>query len=105
MLALSACGVRAPALSQLEFPFPDLFPFIEQIVSAFGVERVAWGSDFTRTGGLFSYWDGTHYLAQMPGVSPDDLAWLYGKALRKALNWPSNPHVRSGPVNDRVQGV
>jgi L-fuconolactonase len=77
----------APALSKLQFPFEDLWEPIKRIVDAFGVNHVAWGSDFTRTSALHSYWDGANYLREVPGMSADDLAAIYGRTLRQALNW------------------
>jgi L-fuconolactonase len=79
----------APSLSHEEFPFRDLWDPVARIVAAFGADRVMWGSDYTRTAGLHSYWDGTHYLREVPGLGPDVLARIYGANLRRVFGWPS----------------
>jgi L-fuconolactonase len=83
----------APSLSHKRFPFADVHDGVRRIVDAFGVERVLWGSDFTRTAPLLSYWDGVHYLAEI-GFSASDLEMLYGGALRQTLRWNPLPNTR-----------
>ena len=78
----------APSLSHQRFPFRDLWPAIDRIVAAFGPDRVMWGSDYTRTAGLHSYWDGTHYLREVPGLGPAELTAIYGATLRRVYGWP-----------------
>jgi L-fuconolactonase len=77
----------APALSRELFPFRDIWPAIHQILDAYSPSRVMWGSDYTRTSGLYSYWDGTHYLHEVTGIDTADLALLYGGTLRRVLGW------------------
>ncbi|OUS92120.1 amidohydrolase [Rhodococcus sp. NCIMB 12038] len=78
----------APSLSFDEFPFRDLWDPIARILDAYGPERVMWGSDFTRTNGLHSYWEATHYLAEVPGLDTAALEQVYGRTLRRILRWP-----------------
>ncbi len=80
----------APSLSHELFPFRDLWDPIHRILDAFGPGRVMWGSDYTRTSGLHSYWDGTHYLREVPGIAADDLALVYGGTLRRVFNWTTD---------------
>ncbi len=77
----------APALSAESYPFRDIWGPVAALVDAFGVERVIWGSDYTRTAGLFSYWQGVHYLAEMPHFSKEQLELLYGGSLARRLGW------------------
>jgi predicted TIM-barrel fold metal-dependent hydrolase len=88
----------APSLSHERYPFTDIWPALERIVTAFGPHRVMWGSDFTRTAGLHSYWDATHYLAETGLFSDDELSWLYGRALRTIFDWPDDVHARPLPA-------
>jgi L-fuconolactonase len=82
----------APSLSRETYPFKDIWDAVYRIVDAFGPERVMWGSDFTRTSGLVSYWDGTHYLSELTGLGTEELRRIYGGTLRAILGWdpPSN---------------
>ena len=45
-VAVKLCG--APLLSQQGYPFEDVWPYLDQLFAAFGVERVMWASDYTR---------------------------------------------------------
>ena len=77
----------APSLSRELFPFRDVWDGISRLVEAFGPDRLMWGSDYTRTAGLHSYWDGTHYLREIPGLTDADLAAIYGGTLRRVHDW------------------
>ncbi len=77
----------APSLSHELFPFHDIWDAIRRVVDAYGPDRVMWGSDYTRTAGLHSYWDGTHYLREVPGFTTEDLAKIYGATLRRVYGW------------------
>lgn len=83
-----------PSLSREVFPFRDIWPAVRTSVDAFGAERVMWGTDFTRTAALHSYWDATHYLTAMDAFDDEQLRWLYGGTLRRALRW-------APPINKR----
>lgn len=77
----------APSLSRQRFPFTDIWPAVHRILDAYGPDRVMWGSDYTRCAGLHSYWDGTHYLREVPGLSEEDLTGVYGATLRRVYRW------------------
>ncbi|MCW2528080.1 MAG: hypothetical protein JWM76_2940 [Pseudonocardiales bacterium] len=77
----------APSLSRETFPFTDIWPAIRRIVDAYGSNRVMWGTDYTRCSALHSYWDATHYLAEVVGLSPDELINIYGASLRQVYRW------------------
>jgi hypothetical protein len=49
-----------------------------------------WGSDYTRTAGLHSYWDGTHYLHEVDGLDAAALEQVYGATLRRVYGWPAS---------------
>ena len=84
----------APALSHEPYPFKDIWAPVREIVGAFGADRVMWGTDFTRVSGLHSYWDATHYLAEIDGLSGEQLELMYGQSLRTLLHWADRPHAR-----------
>jgi L-fuconolactonase len=83
----------APSLSHETFPFRDVWPGINRIVERYGPDRVMWGSDYTRCSALHSYWDGTHYLAEVDGLTQEDLTKIYGANLRRIYRW--DEHVPS----------
>jgi L-fuconolactonase len=77
----------APALSHERYPFRDIWPPILSMIDAFGPERVLWGSDITRTGSLATYFEHTHYLRELGELGDEELAQIYGQALRRVLAW------------------
>jgi len=92
------CGV--PLMSNEEFPYKDTWPWLHQIIDAFGPERLFWGSDYTRmrwipeTSSQLAprdqwkrYCDCLNYLLQTDEISASDKEWMLGKAIRKALRW------------------
>jgi predicted TIM-barrel fold metal-dependent hydrolase len=87
----------APSLSREEFPFRDVWDGVNRIVDAYGADRVMWGSDYTRTSGLHSYWDGTHYLREVSGLGAGELAEIYGATLRQVYGWQ--------PTGDQIRAV
>lgn len=76
-----------PALSQERFPFRDIWSPILQTIKAFGAERLAWGSDYTRTAGLHSYHDAARYLEEITGLSDADLQLIHAGTISDRLNW------------------
>lgn len=76
-----------PALSREEYPFRDIWAPLLEAIAAFGADRVAWGTDYTRTAGLLSYWQGTHYLAEIPSLSEEQLTLIYGHTLMTRTRW------------------
>jgi L-fuconolactonase len=56
------------------------------IISRFGIERVIWGSDWTRIVDR-SYSDSVGYLLDLPTLSEADKASLMGVNLRRIYNW------------------
>lgn len=77
----------APALSREDFPFKDIHDPVLKLIEAYGPDRMMWGSDYTRTNALYSYWDEVHYLPHINGLDADTLTKLYGQTLRKIFRW------------------
>jgi predicted TIM-barrel fold metal-dependent hydrolase len=90
----------APLLSDRPYPFEDLWPRIEQLLKAFGVGRIMWGSDYTRLRaadlpagdrprrrGLF-YSESLDYLRRSTRLDYDEKAALLGANARRTLKIP-----------------
>lgn len=86
----------APSLSYEPYPFKDVWQPALQLVEAYGADRVSWGSDYTRVAGLASYWEGRHYLEELPGLSPEQLTLIYGETLMQRLGWRPQSAARDG---------
>jgi L-fuconolactonase len=92
----------APLLSREPFPHHDVWPFLHQIVNAFGPERLMWGTDFTRlrwvpvVGGLAPrdqwhlYSDSVNYLRDTTELSQADKEQLFSGTIRRVLRWPKS---------------
>lgn len=78
-----------PALSRETYPFRDIWGVVHTVIKAFGADRIFWGSDYTRTAGLYSYAESTNYLREIDGLAQDDLVMLYGEALAMRMGWDS----------------
>lgn len=77
----------APALSRERYPFRDIWDPVRQIISAFGPDRVMWGSDCQRTQTLHSYEEGAGYLSEIDGLDAETTRKLYGETLRSVYGW------------------
>lgn len=84
-LGLKLTGI--PALSQQAYPFRDIWEPVRQVLGAYGAERLAWGSDYTRTSGLHSYHDAARYLGEIGGISDGELCLIMGGTIAERLNW------------------
>jgi L-fuconolactonase len=93
----------AVALSNSPYPHRDLWPYLHQIVEAFGPERLMWGSDYTRLrmapgttergprsgwGGLYS--DSVNYLRDTDELSSSDKETIFSGTIRRLLRWPAS---------------
>jgi L-fuconolactonase len=76
------------AFSRLEYPYPDVAEVVRRVAEAFGIERLAWGSDFP--------WiiDDPGYRAclelldyHLPGLSPGERAAVLGDNIRRLVRW------------------
>jgi predicted TIM-barrel fold metal-dependent hydrolase len=77
-----------PSMSGEKFPYRDLWPRLHQLIGVFGVERLFWGTDFTRVASLLSYAEGVNWIPACEGLSPADKASLMGGAVRRYFGWP-----------------
>jgi predicted TIM-barrel fold metal-dependent hydrolase len=90
----------APVLSREPYPHHDVWPYLHQVINAFGPERLMWGSDFTRlrwvpvVGGLAPrdqwhfYSDSVNYLRDTTEIGPQDKELIFGGTIRRVLRWP-----------------
>jgi L-fuconolactonase len=78
----------SPALSNEDFPYRDIWPALARIVSAFGADRVMWGSDFNRVLPLLTYREGVDYFAEIDLFDEDTKDKLYNRTLRAIYDWP-----------------
>jgi len=76
-----------PALSMEEFPFLDLWPFLGRLMDSFSLDRMMWGSDWTRVESLFSYAEGLRYLKDSDRLSSAEKEKILGGTLRRIFKW------------------
>ena len=94
LIALAACPNVAiklsafPSMSSEPYPFKDLWPRIRQLIEVFGLERLFWGTDFTRVASLLSYTEGVNYIVESDEFSASEKAMLMGGSVRRYFNWP-----------------
>src|SRR3989442_12560516 len=88
-------------MSRHPVPIHDVWPYLHQIVNAFGPDRLMWGSDFTRLrrkpmidgGGLAPrdqwhlYSDSVNYLRDTTELSATDKEKIFGGTIRAVLRW------------------
>jgi L-fuconolactonase len=77
----------APTLSRQAFPFADLWPHIHRLLEAFTLERVMWGTDWTRTKPLMELRDQVRYVIDTDELSASDKRQLLSGTLRRVLRW------------------
>jgi predicted TIM-barrel fold metal-dependent hydrolase len=87
-IALKATAV--PVHSAEPYPFRDVWAPLMKVIEAFGVERVMWGSDWTRVTTL-TYREGLDYISEIPDLSQDERELLLGKNLRRIFRWEPAP--------------
>lgn len=75
-----------PSLSAGPFPYVDAIEVVHRYIGAFGVERCAWGTDWTRTGSFASYREGVEYV-QHARLSQSELARLTGGTIADLSRW------------------
>ena len=72
--------------SRTPYPHPDLADKLEQVVGAFGPERLMWGSDATRLRNA-TYAQCREHLATLSFLDERDLEWILGKTAETVLGW------------------
>ncbi len=74
-------------LSKEVFPFRDLTPPLQRVVTAFGADRLMWGSDWTRSAPTLSYRHAMSYLLDSAVLSDTERGRLLGGTLREVFAW------------------
>ncbi len=97
-VAVKASGI--PSLSRQPFPFDDLWPHLDRVLDAFGLDRVMWGSDFTRVHELVAYSDSVDYIRDSSRLTSAEKAQLMGGTARRVYRWERLPEV-SAPHAER----
>jgi L-fuconolactonase len=74
-------------LSREPFPFNDAWPHLHAVISAFGVDRLMWGSDAT----VFEhpYAETIEFLRDTDELGGHEKEMLLGATLRRVWNWPA----------------
>jgi L-fuconolactonase len=78
----------AMTLSKEKFPYKDLWPPIHKIISAFRLDRVMWGSDWTRVLHVNTYAQDVIWITETSELSASDKEKLLGRWLRGVMGWP-----------------
>ena len=79
----------APSMSREPFPYRDLWPQLHRLISAFGLERTMWGSDFTRVAELHTYEQAVAFVRDTNELSPADKERLMSTTVRDVFRWPA----------------
>ena len=77
----------ACTLSHVGFPFDDIWPPLERMFEAFGLERCMWGTDWTRAVEVVSPEDSVAAFVQTDRLSVADKAALMGGSLARIYQW------------------
>jgi predicted TIM-barrel fold metal-dependent hydrolase len=102
-VAIKLCG--AVAFSAEAYPYTDVWPYLHQLVDAFGARRLAWASDISRfrgrmgfkvqprlTSGTFrgkhTLLDALTLLLYTGELSQSEKEQILGKSARDLINWP-----------------
>jgi predicted TIM-barrel fold metal-dependent hydrolase len=91
-----------PTLSGEGYPFEDLWEGLDQVVAAFGAERLMWGSDISRVIGRVgaiqlappglqyarhTYAEALLYIKETDRLTPEQKEWLLGRTAATVLGW------------------
>ncbi len=77
-----------PCFSSAPWPFRNLDAPLKRVIDAFGPRRSFWGTDLTRILDTCTYRQAvTHFTERLDFLSRDDLDWIMGRGLCKALRW------------------
>ena len=84
---LSIKATTVPAYSTEPYPYPSLHPLLEQVLDAYGPERVFWGSDLSRLPGTYGDLV-TLFRDEFPFLKGEALEAVMGKSLCNWIGWP-----------------
>ena len=76
-----------PFYSVQAAPHADLYPYIKEVVQAYGPRRCFWGTDISKMLPKFSYSDCIQHLLGLDFLSDDDKAQILGRGLVDFLAW------------------
>ena len=81
---------HAPSLfSEEGYPFRDVLPLLRRAIDAFGVERIAWASDYTvaheQHGEAWAH--SLYYLLDSDALTQAEKEWILGRSVRQLLRW------------------
>jgi L-fuconolactonase len=79
-----------PTVSKGAYPFVDLWPYLHQIIDAFGPERLIWASDFSRTRPMYSYAEGLDYLRESSELSDGEKRLILGESAERLFHLDGN---------------
>ncbi len=77
----------APTLAKQGFPYADLWPHLHAIIGAFGIERLMWGSDWTRVTSIVSLEEGIRYIIDTDELGDAEKVLIMGANLRRVFRW------------------
>ena len=97
-----------PTLSQVGYPFDDLWPPLRRLVDEFGADRLMWGSDIARIFGKSGFhhrfpgaegdFPGKHvyaeslfFVRECPTLSETEKEWLLGRTVEERLGFRVAP--------------
>jgi len=78
-----------PSLSMQPYPFDDVWPCMHQLIDAFGVDRLMWGSDITRCKPLHNYRESVDFLLMTDQVSEKEKETLFSESAFRWMRWPT----------------
>lgn len=70
------------------FPYEAARLQLRRAITAFGADRLLWGSDSTLANN-HSWSDLLLYVKDDPELSDDEKAWILGRSARRVLKWPA----------------
>jgi L-fuconolactonase len=91
-----------PTLSLRPYPFEDLWDGLDQVVAAFGAERLMWGSDISRVIGRVgdiqlappgldyvrhTYAEALDYVRRTDRLTDEQRTWILGRTAQTVLRW------------------
>jgi predicted TIM-barrel fold metal-dependent hydrolase len=81
----------ACTLSHRPFPFDDLWEPLGRMIDAFGVDRLMWGTDWTRALEHCSYHDAVAAFRDHSPLSGPEREALMGGTVQRIFGWSLNP--------------
>lgn len=84
-VSMKATGM--PAVSDAPYPYQDIWDAVAETITAFSLDRVMWGSDFTALRERCSYASAVNYVGEMTMDKADRDAFM-GGTLAATFGWP-----------------